>query len=66
MIPVEIVVTFVIGWLIYKGVSATFKLRAARSRIAVVEEENIELRETVIRLGGDQPKAGPGWTSKQP
>ena len=45
------------------GVKGAVK-RARKYVNFVLEAENAELRETVIRLNDGKPLAGPGWTTK--
>lgn len=63
MIPVEIVVTFVIAYLVFRGIFAHVKLGEATAKIATLEAENVELRETVLRLNATEPLRGPGRTA---
>jgi cell division protein FtsB len=55
MIPVEIVVTFVIGYLAFRGVAAHLQLRAARARIAELEQANADLTDAVLRSADNPP-----------
>jgi len=57
MIPVEIVVTFVIVYLAFRGVYAHVKLKAALARIAELEQEKAELADALIRAS-DKPSLG--------
>jgi predicted cation transporter len=59
MIPVEIVVTFVIVYLAFRGVYAHVKLRAAEARIAQLEQEKADLAEAILRAA-DKPPLGRG------
>ena len=59
MIPTEIVVTFVIVYLAYRGVYAHVKLKAAEARIKVLEEEKADLADAILRAA-DKPPLGLG------
>jgi hypothetical protein len=59
MIPVEIVVTFIILYLGFRGVYAHVKLRAARARITELERANADLTDALLRTA-DKPPLGPG------
>jgi hypothetical protein len=64
MIPVEIVVTFVIVYLAFRGVYAHIKLRAAQARITELEHANADLTDALLRVA-DQPPLGPGSRPKE-
>ena len=59
MIPVEIVVTFIIGYLAFRGFYAHIKLRAARARIIELEQANADLTDALLR-STDKPPLRPG------
>jgi predicted cation transporter len=59
MIPVEIVVTFIIAYLVARGIYAHVKLRAARARITELEHANADLTDALLRAA-DKPPLGPG------
>jgi hypothetical protein len=59
MIPVEIVVTFIIGYLVVRGIYAQLRLRAAQARITMLEQEKADLTDALLRAD-DKPPLGPG------
>ena len=59
MIPVEIVVIFIIGYLAVRGVYAHIRLRAAQARITELEHANADLTDALLRAA-DKPPLGPG------
>ena len=59
MIPVEIVVIFIIGYLAVRGFVSYFKLRAARARITELEQANADLTDALLR-SSDKPPLRPG------
>lgn len=59
MIPAEIVVTFVIIYLAFRGIHAHIRLKAAQARITELERANADLTDALLR-SADKPPLGPG------